>query len=81
MNKGVNFLVSENSIDHLVKMANQIAAGVPVATTEEKVGGTASHIDKFWTPLMKEQIAEFVNRGGKGLTPVAVQAVASLSYK
>ncbi len=71
--------MSENSIDHLVKMANQIAAGVPVAGTEAKVDGTASHINKFWTPLMKQQISDFVSRGGEGLTPVAAEAVARLS--
>jgi hypothetical protein len=73
--------VSENSIDHLVKMANQIAAGVPVASPEAKVESTASHINKFWTPLMKKHIAEFVNGGGEGLTPLAAQAVASLDSK
>ena len=73
--------MSENSIDHLVKMANQIAAGVPVASTEAKVESTASHSDKFWTPLMKQQIAAFISGGGEGLTPVATQAVVSLSSK
>ncbi|MBV1931401.1 MAG: formate dehydrogenase subunit delta [Porticoccaceae bacterium] len=73
--------MSENSIDHLVKMANQIAAGVPVVSTEAKVESTASHISKFWTPLMKKQITEFVNGGDEGLTPVAAQAVVSLSRK
>ena len=70
--------MSANSIDHLVKMANQIAAAVPVASSEAKVESTASHISKFWTPLMKKQIIKFVNGGGEGLTPVAAQAVASL---
>ena len=68
--------MSDNSIDHLVKMANQIAAGVPVASTEAKIESTASHIDKSWTPLMKKHIGEFVANGGEGLTPVATGAVA-----
>lgn len=67
--------MSENTIDHLIKMANQIAAGVPVASTEAKIESTASHIDKFWTPLMKKQIADFVASGDEGLTSVAVAAV------
>ena len=67
--------MSENSIDHLVKMANQIAAGVPATSTEAKVESTASHIEKFWTPLMKKQIREYIAKGGQGLTPVAAEAL------
>lgn len=70
--------MSANTIEHLVKMANQIAAGVPGASTEAKVESTAAHIDKFWAPLMKRQIAEFVAGGGEGLTPAAEQAVVFL---
>ena len=71
--------MSENSIDHLVKMANQIAAGVPVLSTEAKIESTASHISKFWTPLMIKQVTEFVARGGEGLTPVAVEAIVKIA--
>jgi formate dehydrogenase subunit delta len=71
--------VSENSIDHLVKMANQIASGVPVASPEDKIESTASHLCRFWTPLMRKQISEFVASGGQGLNPIATQAVGRLS--
>ena len=71
--------MSENTMDHLVKMANQIAAGVPVAGSEAKVEAMASHISKFWTPLMIKQIGEFTAVGGEGLTPVAAEAVAKLA--
>ncbi|PCH52237.1 MAG: formate dehydrogenase [Cellvibrionales bacterium] len=71
--------MSANTIDHLVKMANQIAAGVPVSSTEAKIESTAAHISKFWTPVMIKQIAEFIGRGGEGLTPVAVEAIGKIA--
>ncbi len=78
MSKAESDVVLQNTIDHLVKMANQIASGVPVTSTDAKIKNTASHIDKFWTPLMKKQITEFIAGGGQGLTPVAKEAVAAL---
>lgn len=70
--------MSDNSVDHLVKMANQIAAGVPATSEEAKVESAASHIEKFWTPLMKKQICQFLDQGGEGLTSVAAKAVTQL---
>lgn len=70
--------VSHNSVDHLVKMANQIAACIPAADAEAKVQSTATHIKKFWSPSMIKNIRQYTAEGGEGLTPAAAEAVATL---
>jgi formate dehydrogenase subunit delta len=71
--------VSENSSEHLVKMANQIVQNIPAATTEARIESTAGHIDKFWSPLMKQQIAEYIAAGGANLMPEARAALDKLA--
>ncbi len=71
--------MSANSSEHLVKMANQIVQNIPAATAEARIASAADHIDKFWSPLMKEQIGEHIARGGKDLLPEANQALQKMA--
>ena len=71
--------MSENSVEHLVKMANQIVVNIPAATPQAKVASATTHMDKFWSPLMKKKIGEFVMGGGEGLTPEAAVAVEKIA--
>jgi formate dehydrogenase subunit delta len=72
--------VSKQQIKHLVKMANQIAQNLASAGDDEEVAKQASeHINKFWTPLMKQQITSHLNDDGEGLTPVASKVIVKLS--
>jgi len=71
--------VSANSSEHLVKMANQIVQNIPAATAEARIESAANHIDKFWSPLMKQQIGEYITEGGEDLIPEATAALKKLA--
>lgn len=65
----------KHSVEHLIKMMNQIARSVPAVTPEARAEAAAAHIDKFWTPSMKQQICEQLTGAEESLTPVAVEAI------
>lgn len=46
-----------NTSDHLIKMANQIAANLAAQGQEVAIRETAQHIVDFWDPRMKTGIA------------------------
>ncbi len=71
--------MSANSSEHLVKMANQIVQNIPAATAEARIASAASHINNFWSPLMKKQIAEYIAEGGEDLIPEATAALKKLA--
>ena len=71
--------MSENSSEHLVKMANQIVQNIPAATAEARIESAAKHMDNFWSPLMKKQIAEHIAAGGEDLIPEATAALNKLA--
>lgn len=66
-------------INHLVKMANQIVLNLSAAGDDEEVARQAcEHMRKCWSPLMKREMADYLNQQGEGLSPVAYRAVAQL---
>ena len=40
------------------------------------VAGVAKHINDFWDPRMRRQFFEIVEAGGKGLSPLVLDAAA-----
>ena len=42
--------------EHLVRMANQIAGGVP--SREDIAGQVSHHMQQFWTPEMLKELSE-----------------------
>jgi formate dehydrogenase subunit delta len=69
--------MSHDSVEKLVKMANQIGDFFGA----QKIGGAAGmaeHLRKFWAPHMRESIIEHVKHGGAGLQPIAIEAVKVL---
>jgi formate dehydrogenase subunit delta len=64
--------------DKLVMMANQIAAFFATQGEARAVPQIADHIEKFWDPRMRRQIATHVARGGAGLSPLALAAIQRL---
>ncbi len=67
-------------IEHLVTMANDIAAFFQGAAEEsEAAGSVANHLRRFWDPRMRKQILEHRNRGGAGLSELANEAVGLLA--
>jgi len=68
------------SVEHLVKMANDIAAyfnGEP--DRRLAVEGVCNHLKKFWDPRMRRQIAAHLQSGGTGLSELARVAVAHVA--
>lgn len=67
--------VSESSVEHLVKMANQIVANVPALTAEARIENAAAHMKRFWTPVMTAKLKAHATHGAGELSPDAVRAV------
>lgn len=67
--------VSESSVEHLVKMANQIVANVPALTPEARIETAAMHMKRFWTPAMTAKLKEHARQGAGDLSPEAARAV------
>lgn len=60
-------------IDQLVKMANQIAANFKFH--EDGVARLASHLRRFWAPVMIAQLAEYCADGGAGVDEMVAGAL------
>lgn len=62
--------MSGQQIEHLVKMANQIALNFGeqrnLTVAAQK---TAEHLKKFWTPAMRQQLSNYAQEGGGELSP------------
>ncbi len=56
--------------EELLRKAGQIAAQFAPYPEPEAIAGIAEHIKKFWTPSMREQLADHISQGGKGLPEV-----------
>lgn len=66
-------------IEHLVKMANQIAENFAFAGDADKqLAGVVDHITRFWAPSMKQHLFEFAEQGGEGLSDCVSRAVDQL---
>lgn len=70
--------MSHNSVEKLVKMANQIGAFFGAQKASQSAAGMAEHLTKFWDPRMRALIIEHVAHGGAGLDPIALEAVKKL---
>ena len=67
------------SVEHLVQMVNDIGhffAAEPKRS--DAVAGIAGHIQRFWDPRMRRQIAAHLAAGGAGLEELAREAIATL---
>lgn len=66
------------SSDNLVKMANQIAHYFDSEPNRQlAVQGVRQHLQSFWTPAMRRQLAEWIAaHGQEGLDAKVVEALA-----
>lgn len=64
----------KSTLERLIYMANQIATNL--ATHDDPVGETATHIERYWDPRMKAMIKA---HNGEGLTPVAAGAIGRIA--
>lgn len=58
----------------LARMANQIAAYFAPYPKPEAIDGILKHIHNFWEPRMRNQLKDYLDRGGEGLSPLFVEA-------
>ncbi|MBT4832342.1 MAG: formate dehydrogenase subunit delta [Porticoccaceae bacterium] len=71
--------MSASKLDRLVKMMNQIALNMSANGTDKMVADqVAQHLEKFWSPPMKNLITEQAAGADIGLTPIAQLAVKNL---
>lgn len=62
--------------DHLVTMANDIAANLSFhADADERI---ADHIRRFWAPRMRKLLLEYADGEGRGLSPEMTGALKKL---
>ena len=71
--------MSESKIERLVSMVNQIALNMSANGDDQMVADqVAQHLEKFWSPPMKNLITEQPVDTDLGLTPIAQLAVQNL---
>jgi len=65
--------MSTNELEHLIQMANQIAANF--AFHDDQVERIADHLTRFWAPSMRKLFFEHVEQGGEGVEEAVREAV------
>ncbi|MFT5038305.1 MAG: hypothetical protein ACI94L_000872 [Flavobacteriaceae bacterium] len=72
--------MSVSKIERLVKMVNQISLNMSSNGPEDFVAMQVSeHLEKFWSPPMKNLISEHIADQNIGLTPISLKAVIELA--
>ena len=59
----------------MVHNANQIALYFASFPREEAIAGVRDHIQQFWERRMRDQLFDYVGKGGAGLHPLVLEAV------
>ena len=59
---------------HLVMMANQIAAFFATQPRGDAAMSAADHLQSFWTPSMRARFITLKQEGATGLSPLAAAA-------
>ncbi len=62
----------------MVHNANQIALYFASFPREEAIEGVLDHIQKFWERRMKDQLIDYIGKGGKGLHELVLEAVKKM---
>ena len=63
----------------MVHRANQIALFFSSYPRDKAVAGVADHLEKFWEPRMRRQLADYVATDGGGLHELVRDAVRQIS--
>ena len=67
-------------VEKLVRMVNQIATNFDYGPDKQKaVAGVVDHLQRFWSPLMCQEIARYDGSGDIQLSEVAKQAVEEIA--
>jgi formate dehydrogenase subunit delta len=70
---------SQESGEHLVAMANDIGNYFKPQSRDEAIAGIASHIQRFWTPRMRQKLNTYLAQGAAGLDELPRAALATLN--
>ena len=70
--------MTEDKINKLVRMANQIGDFFDAMPDKEAATGAATHLRRFWTPKMIRELVEFAETGRAQLNSTAARAVETL---
>lgn len=62
-----------SELDQLVKMANQIAANF--SFHDDCVDRLATHINRFWAPVMRQQLKDHANSGATDLDAAVLESL------
>lgn len=69
-------------IEHLVTMANDIAAFFHKAADQgEAASSVATHLHRYWDPRMRRIIVDHARSGGTGLSDLAREGVKILAQE
>ncbi|WP_321501773.1 formate dehydrogenase subunit delta [Breoghania sp.] len=68
------------SATKLVYQANQIATFFETQPSEDQAAGVAAHINKFWDPRMRRQLAEILAADDSTLNPLVIRAAAQIHF-
>ena len=64
------------SPEKMIMMANQIATFFKSQPGDDQAARVADHLNDFWEPRMRAQLAEHMAAGGVGLDPMVREAFA-----
>ena len=65
--------MANREIDHLVSMANDIAANLSFQDNAD--AKIADHINRFWAPRMRGLLLEYAANDGEGLSEALLPAL------
>jgi len=66
--------------EKLVRMVNQIAGFFSHEGPERGAASVADHLQKFWDPRMRAEIAAAIEEGrAEGLEPIALSAIRQIT--
>ena len=66
------------SPEKMVTMANQIADFFKTQPGEDQAERVADHLRDFWEPRMRDQLRDYVAKGGEGLDELAIAAARKI---
>lgn len=67
------------SPEKMVHMANQIATFFKTQPGDDQAEKVATHLQDFWDPRMRNQLRDYVARGGEGLDDIAIRAARMIA--
>jgi formate dehydrogenase subunit delta len=69
-----------STIQHLVRMANDIGDFFRAQRREEAIAGIENHLRSFWTPRMREKLGALLASGDSGLDELPAEALRRINH-